>query len=149
MPGLLIIAHAPLATALQAVAAHVFPDTPRKLQALDVRPDWTPEEAEAAARVALAEVADPQALVLADVFGATPCNVAQRIADGVDVRVVTGVNVPMLWRALCYAHEPIDVLVARASAGGAQGVMQVAVARPQNQSVHSLSHDQKHAHHQQ
>lgn len=149
MPGLLIIAHAPLASALKSVAAHVYPDSQRKIAALDVPPEWSPEQLETAARQALAEVLDPQALILTDVFGATPCNVAQRIADGANVRVVTGVNVPMLWRALCYAHEPIDSLVTRAAAGGAQGVMQVMAAKPQNQPVHSRPHDQKLAHHQQ
>ena len=59
----------------------------------------------------------PEALILTDVFGATPCNVAQRLADGVQVKVVAGVNVPMLWRSLCYADESLDALVARAVAG--------------------------------
>ncbi|HSI56309.1 MAG TPA: PTS fructose transporter subunit IIA [Ideonella sp.] len=150
MPGLLIIAHAPLASALKSVAAHVYPESANKLAALDVPPEWSAEQLEAAARQALGEVLDPQALILTDVFGATPCNVAQRIADGSsDVRVVTGVNVPMLWRAICYAQEPIDALVTRAASGGAQGVMQVVAAKPQNQPVHSRPHDQKLAHHQQ
>ena len=60
-------------------------------------------------------------LILTDVFGATPCNVAQRLADGVQVKVVAGVNVPMLWRTLCYADEPLDALVARALAGAHAG----------------------------
>jgi PTS system ascorbate-specific IIA component len=50
------------------------------------------------------------------------------------VKIVTGVNVPMLWRSINYADEPIDQLVARALAGGTQGVMQVGSARPQNQT---------------
>ncbi len=44
--------------------------------------------------------AAPELLIFTDVFGATPCNIAQRLADGVRVKVVTGVNVPMLWRTL-------------------------------------------------
>jgi len=99
MAGLLIIAHAPLATALQAVAGHVFPTEPA-VAAIDVAADAAPEQVEQVARAALASVADPDALVLTDVFGATPCNVAMRLADGHHVRVVAGVNVPMLWRAV-------------------------------------------------
>ena len=45
-------------------------------------------------------------------------------------RVVAGVNVPMLWRALCYADEPLEELVTRAVDGGTQGVMQVACRAP-------------------
>ena len=49
--------------------------------------------------------------------------------------VVAGVNVPMLWRTLCYGtNEPLDALVARAVAGATQGVMQVTASRPQNQT---------------
>ncbi|HSI46818.1 MAG TPA: PTS fructose transporter subunit IIA [Ideonella sp.] len=149
MPGLLIIAHAPLASALYGVAAHVYPDGLTGLAALDVPPDWPVEQVEQAAREALASVRDPQALILTDVFGATPCNVAQRLADGNEVRLVTGVNVPMMWRALSYLREPVDSLVTRAVAGGTQGVMQVAAQRPQNQPQSSRLHDQDHAHHQQ
>lgn len=149
MPGLLIIAHAPLASALRDVAAHVFPDAIGRVAALDVPPDAAPEEIERQGRALLATVKDPQALVLCDVFGATPCNVAQRLVDGQDVRLVAGVNVPMLWRALAYVHEPLESLVARAVAGGSQGVMQGAAQRPQNQKLSSSAHDQDHAHHQQ
>ena len=149
MPGLLIVAHAPLASALQSVAAHVFPDCARQLRALDVPSHWGADEVEQAARQALGDVRDPQALLMCDVFGATPCNGAQRAADGVDVRVVCGINVPMLWRVLCYAHEPVDQLIVRAVGGATQGVMQIGSQRPQNQPLHSEAHDQDHAHHQQ
>jgi PTS system ascorbate-specific IIA component len=49
-------------------------------------------------------------------------------------QVVVGVNVPMLWRTLCYAAEPLDALVGRALAGATQGVMQATPARPQQQA---------------
>jgi len=84
----------------------------------------------------------PDALILTDVFGATPCNVAQRLADGVLVKVVAGVNVPMLWRSLCYVGDSLDALVARAIAGATQGVMQVATSRPQNQTLKARGSDQ-------
>jgi PTS system ascorbate-specific IIA component len=150
MPGLLIIAHAPLATALKAVAQHAFPDCAAGLEALDVTPEMAPEEVETRARELLGRVRTPEALVLTDVFGATPSNVAQRLADGVQVKVVAGVNVPMLWRSLCYAGEGLDALVTRACAGATQGVMQVAASRPQQlQPVKPGGHDQGQPHHQQ
>jgi PTS system ascorbate-specific IIA component len=147
--GLLIIAHAPLASALLAVARHAYPERAAKLQALDVPPDATPDEVEAQARALLEAMQWPETLIFTDVFGATPCNVAQRLADGLQVKVVTGVNVPMLWRTLCYAAEPLDMLVGRALAGATQGAMQVTVARPQNQAHFPDPNDQKYAQHQQ
>jgi mannose PTS system EIIA component len=149
MPGLLIIAHAPLASSLKAVAKHVYPDFSAPLQALDVNPDMSPDQIESQARALLQSVQDPDALILTDVFGATPSNVAQRLADGTNVKVVTGVNVPMLWRSMCYAAEPLDALVARAVTGATQGVMQVAVSRPQNQASKPLGDDQDQRHDQQ
>jgi len=152
MPGLFLIAHAPLASALKLAAQHCFPEAAQGLQALDVSPNQPPEEIEAQSRILLelAQKADPrgEALILADVFGATPCNTVQRLADGVRVKVITGVNVPMLWRALNYANEPLDTLITRAVAGGTQGVMQIATNRPQNQASQP-THDQDHRQHQQ
>jgi mannose PTS system EIIA component len=134
MPGLLVIAHAPLASALRSVAEHVYPDCSGSLAALDVSAGMPAEQVEAQAAALLGRLATPEVLILTDVFGATPCNIAQRLADGVHIKVVTGVNVPMLWRSLCYRSEPIDSLVGRALAGGVQGAMQVSPTRPQNQA---------------
>lgn len=152
MPGLFIIAHAPLASALKQAAAHCFPEAAMQLQVLDVLPNLPADEVEAQARVLLSIVQDAdargEALILTDVFGATPCNTVQRLADGVKVKVITGANVPMLWRALNYANESLDTLITRAVAGGTQGVMQIATSRPHNQ-VSQPTHDQDHRHHQQ
>ena len=141
MARLLVIAHAPLASALHRVAQHTFPECAASLSALDVTPDMTPEEVQAQA----AQLLEPQGetLILADVFGATPCNAAQRLADGTRVRVVAGVNVPMLWRTLCYAQEPIEALVERALAGASQGVLQVGPTRPQQQARGAADADAK------
>jgi PTS system mannose-specific IIA component len=142
MPGLLIIAHAPLASSLKAVAEHVYPDCSRELQALDVSPDSSLDELEVEGRRLLEAVRTPDALIFTDVFGATPCNLALRLADGVHVKIVAGVNVPMLWRTLCYQGETLDAAVARAVAGATQGVMQVGVTRPQNQTRKPGGNDQ-------
>jgi len=153
MAGLVIVAHAPLATALQAVARHVFAERSEALLIVDVWPDWSAETAEqeirAAVTQAAAGVAGGEVLILADVFGATPCNAAQRVADGVGVRLVVGLNVPMLWRALAYAQQPIDTLVERALVGGTQGVMPASPQKPQDQPLHSQPNDSTHRHHQQ
>jgi PTS system mannose-specific IIA component len=154
MPGLVIVAHAPLATALQAVARHVFADSAQMLVPVDVMPDWPAERTEQALRdavqLAAARAGSQEVLILADVFGATPCNAAQRVAEGSGVRLVAGVNVPMLWRALAYADQPLDALVERALAGGSQGVMPAAQAqKPQDQPLHSQTDDPAHRHHQQ
>lgn len=149
MPGMMIIAHAPLASALKAVAQHTFPDCADTLEALDVTRDMSIDDVEQLARAMLERVRTPEALIFTDVFGATPCNAAQRLGDGVQVRVIAGVNVPMLWRSLSYSAEPIEAVVMRAMSGAAQGVMQVATSKPQNQSLKPGANDQSKHHHQQ
>lgn len=146
--SILIIAHAPLAGALRQCALHVFPDCGAGVGALDVQPNVPPEESLAAARIALAQLGTPQTLVLTDLFGATPCNVAQKLVDGLNSKLISGVNLPMLLRTVSYRHESLDALVSRAVVGGTQGVMQVAVTAPQNQARRKKN-DQDHHDHQQ
>ncbi|MBL8352544.1 MAG: PTS fructose transporter subunit IIA [Burkholderiaceae bacterium] len=134
MTGLFIIAHAPLASALRAAAMHCFPEAAEAIAVYDVPPGASADAYEAEAAGRLAERGGEQTLILTDVFGATPCNIAKRLAEKPGVRVVAGVNVPMLWRALNYRDKPLDDLVALALAGAGQGVMPVAVTRPQNQA---------------
>ncbi len=149
MAAVLLIAHAPLASALLSVAGHCYAEKGHLFEAIDVEPGMSADQVEGLARDALARLGAPEVLVLTDVFGATPCNVAQRLSDGVSVRVVAGVNVPMLWRSLCYLGEPLDALVARAVSGASQGVMQVAQTRPQNQIQTPPSNDPNSSRHQQ
>jgi PTS system ascorbate-specific IIA component len=145
--AILIVAHAPLASALRACVLHVFPEVEHSLRALDVQPNELPANTLIAARMMVAQLHAPAVLVLTDVFGATPCNVAQQLVDGVHSKLVAGVNLPMLLRTVNYRHESLDVLVTRALAGGTQCIMQVAVSAPQNQM--KKSHDPiQHNHHQ-
>ena len=158
MTLILLVAHAPLASALLAVAQHVFPEQGPSMRAVDVTPQDDAHQVEITIRNelrALLDQASKQAavasevLVLVDVFGATPSNAALAAAEGLPVRIVTGVSVPMLWRVLGYADKTMDELVGSAVAGAAQGAFHVAVARRQNQNIPSAAHDHEHHHHQQ
>jgi PTS system ascorbate-specific IIA component len=62
-------------------------------------------------------------LVLTDVYGATPANIASRLLIPGRVEGVAGVSLPMLVRALTYRKEPLDVVVGKAVSGGVEGVM--------------------------
>ena len=64
-------------------------------------------------------------MVLTDVMGATPANVAQRLVNSQDAKLVAGVNLPMLLRTVCYRHENLEDLTRRALDGGTQGVIQL------------------------
>ena len=187
MTQILLVAHAPLASALLAVAQHVFAELGSSMRAIDVAPQDDVHQLEVSIRSALRGLLDdaglqaaggpapvgektrektaenatektpekapeakvPEVLVLVDVFGATPCNAALAAADGLPVRVVTGVSVPMLWRVLGYADKAMDELVLSAVAGAAQGAFHASVSRRQNQNTLPAAHDHEHHHHQQ
>ena len=141
MIGVLIIAHQPLASALAAGASHVYSCAPERagsqVRVLDVLPDADVPATIEQARKLAAEIEDGSGvLVLTDVFGSTPGNVAARLAEPGRVGVVAGVNLPMLLRALCYRDGKLADTVEKALAGGTQGVLQVTATPPlQNQSV--------------
>jgi PTS system ascorbate-specific IIA component len=142
--GLVIVAHAPLASALAAGAAHVYTCAPdfaeAQLRAYDVPADSDVATAVTRARALVAAVdAGSGVLVLTDVLGATPGNVASQLAEPGRVAVVAGVNLPMLLRALCYREGCLADTVDKALAGGAQGVVQVTTTPPQNQSQRGAS----------
>lgn len=130
MAGILIIAHAPLATALQEFTRHVYGEVPDRLKALDV---MAHEDAkltlERAVEAAHSISSEKGLLVLTDIMGATPANVASRLAhmpefDG-HVKVIAGVNLPMLMRAIAYRAEPLDSATQKAMHGGQQGIIPI------------------------
>ena len=128
MVGILIIAHAPLASALQEFTRHVYGEVPDRLKALDV---MAHEDAkltlERAIEAAHSINSDKGLIVLTDIMGATPANVASRLAHMKDfdghVRVIAGVNLPMLMRAIAYRSEPLDSATQKAMHGGQQGII--------------------------
>lgn len=137
MTGIVVIAHAPLASALVECAQHVYscePDVARReLRRLDVAPgaDLTATKVQA---MTLVNEVDSGAgvLVLTDVLGATPGNVAAQLAAAGRINVVAGVNLPMLLRALCYRGGTLAELTDKAISGGQQSVLQIGAAPMQN-----------------
>ncbi len=149
MTGIVVIAHAPLASALGQCVEHVYSCEPgvtrREVRLLDVGPGEQFEDSLARARALVREVdAGQGVLVLTDAFGATPGNVATRLAEPGRVAVVSGVNLPMLLRAVCYRAGPLSDLVAKAMVGGEQGIVQVGSSTSvQNQTNRRAGDDQQ------
>lgn len=151
MVSLLIVAHAPLASALRSAAEHVYAERCPHVGCVDIAPSASLEAAQAQVSAAIAALGDSPVLILVDTFGATPCTAAEAAAPrhSAATRIIAGVNVPMLWRTLCYCEVPLEELANRALAGGAQGVMPVGATPRQHQPVPPTSHDQAVHQHQQ
>jgi PTS system ascorbate-specific IIA component len=124
MIGVLIVAHAPLASAFLNVARHVFQSDPQQLEVIDVLPDQATAEIIERARQAVTRLnGGGGVLIMTDMAGGTPANCAQQLALRDQVVVLSGLSLPMLMRALTYRHESLSVVADVARTGAQQGAM--------------------------
>ncbi len=122
--GLLLVTHAGIATALVATADRMLGRRPLEIATLEVGEAADPEALAAEAERLRAGLDRGEGvLVLTDLYGATPSNVAARLAAARAVRVVAGVNLPMLVRVLNYPRLPLEELAQKALSGGRDGVL--------------------------
>ena len=126
MVGLLLITHDELGQSLIACAKHILgPDVPH-LAAMPVNKQDDPADGLARARSLIAELDEGQGvLILSDIFGGTPSNIACRLIEAGRIEAIAGVSLPMLVRALTYRNESLEVVVSKAITGGLEGVRYV------------------------
>ena len=124
MVGILIVAHGTLGDALMHCASHVLGKRPPHLLQLSVTINDDPEQVLPRAEELVRQLDQGDGvLVLSDVLGATPCNIASRLLKPAKVEGVSGVNLPMLIRALTYREEPLATVTEKAISGGVDGVV--------------------------
>ena len=124
MIGILVISHGALGEALIDAASHVLGARPRRLRHLAVETSDDPEALAARGRALIAELDDGGGvLLIADIYGATPGNIARRLVDPGRVEALAGASLPMLVRALTYCSSPLAVVVDKALSGGREGLV--------------------------
>jgi PTS system ascorbate-specific IIA component len=122
--GVLVISHGEIGATLLSSAEQILGARQEHVAALGVSRKDDPDRVLEKARAVLARLdRGAGVLVLTDMFGATPCNVAARLlADG-RVEGVSGVSLPMLVRVLSGRNGSLPAAVQRALSGGAEGVV--------------------------
>lgn len=122
--GILLMTHESVGKALISAAQHVMPNLPLAVDAVEVPPQADPEVMRSLTENHARSLEQGDGvLVLADLYGATPCNIGLSLADlGVHLRCVSGLNLPMLLRVLNYADKPLDELTEIAASGGRGGI---------------------------
>ncbi len=124
MIGILLITHGSYGEALVQNACHVLNKRPLQLNQLGVAAQDDPLDLLPLARQMLRLVDDGDgALVLTDIFGASPANLVLKLLEPGRVEGIAGVNLPMLLRAINYREKGMEVLLARAVSGGRDGVL--------------------------
>lgn len=123
--GILLITHEGIGSVILAVATKLLRQLPLKAEAFELGFDADPDAELPRASAALRRVdGGDGVLVLTDLFGASPANLAAMVARlGTPVRRISGLSLPMLLRVMNYAELPLDDLPAIAAAGARNGVI--------------------------
>jgi PTS system ascorbate-specific IIA component len=126
MIGILIVSHGAFGESLIHSASHVLGRRPVYLRQLGVTVHDDPESLQPVAEdlIRFLDQGDG-VLVLTDMFGATPSNIAAKLLKPGKVEGIAGVNLPMLIRALTYREEPLEVALEKALSGASEGVMRM------------------------
>jgi PTS system ascorbate-specific IIA component len=126
MIGIFLITHGSLGEALIQCACHVLNKRPAQVVQLGVSAQDDPLDLLPLARRLMALVDSGHGVVLlTDIFGATPSNIASKLLDPGRVEGIAGVNLPMLLRILTYREKDMQTLVQRAITGGCDGVLHI------------------------
>ncbi|MBV8047235.1 MAG: PTS fructose transporter subunit IIA [Paludibacterium sp.] len=126
MVGILLVTHGNLGEVLAEDAYHILGRAWDNLKALSIDKSEDPDVKLAAAQALVRELDEGAGvLVLSDMLGGTPSNIASRLILAGKVEAVAGVNLPMLVRALSYSQQPLDVVVSKAVTGGLEGVVYI------------------------
>ena len=130
--GLLIITHNQIGGQLLDTAVNMLGYCPLLAESLAINADANPDRIRARA-LQLAEDLDQGdgVLVLTDMFGSTPSNIATSLVCEGRVAVVSGINLPMLVRVLNYPHLSLAGLTAKALSGGGDGILDCRQALPE------------------
>lgn len=127
MVGIMIIAHGGLAESLIASATHMLGSQPERLLGLSVTGSAQTEAALEQARALALSIDDGAGvIVLTDMVGGTPANIATHLVRAGSIEGVAGVNLPMLMRTLTYRCNPLSTVVAKAVSGGTECVATLA-----------------------
>ncbi len=122
--GVLLMTHEAVGKALISAARHVMPTLPLRVAAVEVPPqsDLEVMRSLTAHHARELDLGDG-VLILADLYGATPCNIGLSLgALGIRQRCVSGLNLPMLLRVLNYPEKSLDELAEVAASGGRGGI---------------------------
>ena len=126
MIGLFLITHSSYGESLIQCACHVLNTRPPQIAQLGVSAQDDPLDALPLAERMLTLVDSGEGvLVMTDIFGATPANIAMKLLNPGKIEGIAGVNLPMLLRALTYRDKGMETLLTKAIAGGRDGVIEM------------------------
>jgi len=122
--GLFLITHTSYGESLIQCACHVLNRRPPQIVQLGIAAQDDPLDVLPLAQNLLKLVDSGEGvLVMTDIYGATPANIAMKLLEPGKVEGIAGVNLPMLLRALTYRDKDMETLLTRATSGGRDGIL--------------------------
>ena len=125
--GFLIITHNQIGAELIATANSILGNKVPPIQSISIPAELDPVNMGGYAdqiRDAIVDLTTSQnLLIITDIYGATPNNLARYFANDLNAKVVSGVNLPMLLRVLNYSQRDLNQLVVTAIEGGKKGIV--------------------------
>ena len=104
--GILVVSHGPLAAALKETVNVLQPEESSEVMALSLAWDEAPEKASSRLEKAIASADQGRGVVLmTDMFGGTPSNLALAFLERGRIEIVSGVNLPMVVKARTLARS--------------------------------------------
>ena len=133
MVGIVVVAHTPVASAMLGFAEHTYGSSPDRIRAVDIAPyEDTKASFDRVMKAAYAVNSGKGILILTDVMGATPANVASKLEalgplSGLNtpVIVLAGLNLPMLMRCITHRGDSLEELAQKALLGGQNGILRL------------------------
>lgn len=126
MIGILIISHGTLGESLIHCASHMLNKRPPRLRQIGVTAQDDPVQLVPQARKMIKELDEGDGvLVLTDMYGGSPSNIAAKLVIPGKIESIAGVNLPMLIRALTYRDKSLQTMITKAISGGCEGVLRV------------------------
>ncbi|MBN1379077.1 MAG: PTS fructose transporter subunit IIA [Gammaproteobacteria bacterium] len=123
--GLLIITHNGIGKDILTTATDIFGGLPMQVKVISISPNGSYD---ANLETAIKQIQDLDSgegvLILTDIFGATPSNIAIKAARGKNACVITGINLPMVVRVLNYSQLPLKKIISKATSAGHDSIIE-------------------------
>ena len=121
--GLLLVSHPGIAPALLHNAFRILGSNPINTSVLEVAMDTDLDKLSIQAEKMINELDDGDGvLILADLYGSSPCNLVYRFKNTKHIRIVSGLNLSMLIRAMNYHQDDLETLAKKAASGATEGI---------------------------
>ena len=121
--GLLLVSHPGIAPALLNNAFRILGSNPIRTSILEVAMDTDLDKLSIETEKMIHNLDQGDGvLILADLYGSSPCNLVYRFKDKQHIRIVSGLNLSMLIRAMNYYQDDLETLAKKAASGATEGI---------------------------